>query len=137
MLRASLRFAAASAAVILSGCSSTEPKSSAADPYAGLEPQILAWRDALEAGHPACRTKVAGKGCESFEVKCKAAQTITPDEAGRGVSAKLVAAMTFNARNADGSSGQPGSAFAVFAKTGKLWTRTEAAPVNMSTCAPA
>jgi hypothetical protein len=120
----------------LAACSQGGQKPAAGDLNAELQPQILEWRGALEANHVACKTKVEGKGCESFEVSCKAAQDITPAEQSQGVTAKVVAAMTFSGRNPDGSSGKPGSAFAQFTKANGTWTRTEAKPVNMSTCAP-
>ncbi|WP_397417796.1 hypothetical protein [Phenylobacterium sp.] len=129
--------AAALVPVLLAAC--TPPAggaTDAGDPYAGLDSQILVWRGALEAEHPACATKVDGKGCQDFQVMCKAAQEITPEETGRGVTAQLVAAMTFAGRNADGSTGKSGSAFAVFTKTGTTWSREGAPPVNLSTCAP-
>jgi hypothetical protein len=120
----------------LAACSQGGQKPAAGDLNAELQPQILDWRNAVEASHVACRTKVDGKGCESFEVTCKAAQDISPAETAKGVTAQVVAAMTFNGRTADGSSGKPGSAFARFTKTNGAWTRSEAKPVNMSTCAP-
>jgi hypothetical protein len=120
----------------LSACAPKASETAPDDRYAGLGAQILAWHTALEAGHPACAIKVANRGCESFEVTCKAAQEITTDEAAQGVTAQLVAAMTFNGRNADGSSGKPGSAFALFSKARGAWTRAEANPVNMTSCAP-
>lgn len=110
--------------------------SSSSDPYAGLDTEILGWRTSLEAGHPACARKVEGKGCQDFQVMCKAAQDISAGEAAKGVKAKVVAAMTFAGRNADGSTGKSGSSFAVFSKAGDTWTRGEAMPVNMTTCAP-
>ena len=129
-------FAAASAAaLLLAACSQGGDKTTSSDPYAGLPNEIQGWHTALEANHPACRNKVEGKGCESFEVTCKAEQVITPEEKAKGVTAKVIAAMTFNGRNPDGSTGAPGSAFAIFAKTGGQWSRTEAMPVNMTTCA--
>jgi len=126
------------AALALSACS--KPAAPAAgnpnDPYSGLEPEVLAWRTAIEADHPICKEKVKGKGCEAFEVTCKAAQEITPDETKAGVTAKIVAAMTFSAKTADGSQGKSGSAFAYFSKAGGKWARAEAKPVNPSSCAP-
>ncbi len=122
-------------ALSLSACGKTDT-GGAGDPYAGLESQILSWRTAIEAGHPSCSTKVDGKGCADFQVTCKAAQIIAPDETARGVSAKVVAAMTFNGRTSEGVSGQPGSAFALFSKTGSAWTRAESPPVNLTSCAP-
>lgn len=126
---------ATAAALLLSACNSGDAAKSD-DPYAGLDKEILSWRNALEASHPACATKVEGKGCAEFQVMCKAAQTITPEETAKGVSAKVVAAMTFNGRQPDGSSGKAGSAFAVFSKAGDAWSRAESRPVNMSSCAP-
>lgn len=124
------------AAFLLAACGQGAAGADPSDPYAGLDAQILAWRADLEGGHPACANKVDGKGCDTFEVTCKAAQTITPEEQGRGVTAKLIAAMRFNGRTAEGGSGASGSAFAQFAKAGGQWTRTEAKPVNLTTCAP-
>lgn len=125
--------AASLAALLLAACSSGD-QSKSSDPYAGLDKQILSWRTAIEAGHPACAAKVEGKGCQDFQVMCKAAQEITPQD--RGVTAKVVAAMTFAGRNPDGSTGKSGSSFAFFSKAGDTWTRTESPPVNMSTCGP-
>ncbi|HET6970117.1 MAG TPA: hypothetical protein VFH92_03235 [Phenylobacterium sp.] len=130
-------FAAAGLLLSLSACSpGTDKTAAGADPYAGLQPQIAAWHDAIENNHVACQNKINGKGCESFEVTCKAAQDITPDEKTAGVTAKVIAAMSFSARTPDGSSGKPGSAFATFSKANGSWTRAEAKPVNMSSCAP-
>lgn len=129
-------FAGLALTLLLAACSQGGGDSAGQGAYAGLEKEILDWRADLEAHHVACQNKVDGKGCESFEVTCKAAQEIGQDEIAKGVTAKVVAAMRFNGRNADGSSGKPGSAFALFSKTGDAWTRTESKPVNMSSCAP-
>lgn len=131
-----LLLAPALAALALAGCSKASSDTASGDPYAGLETQILSWRNTIEATHPACATKVEGKGCESYQVTCKAAQEITSDETAKGVTAQVVAAMTFNGRNPDGSTDRPGSSFGLFSKAGGAWSRSEAAPVNMSTCAP-
>jgi len=129
--------AASLAALLVAACSQGGGAANAAnDPYAGLSTEILAWRGGIEASHPNCKTKVDGKGCDTFQVNCKAAQEITPDEQAKGVTAQVVAAMTFNGRTADGSSGRPGSAFAEFSKAGGQWTHQEAKPVNLATCAP-
>lgn len=106
------------------------------DPYAGMDAQILAWREDIEASHSACAAKVDGKGCEDFEVTCKGAQEVTPDDEAAGVTARVVAAMRFNTRTEGGGSGKPGSAFAQFSRVRGEWTRTEAEPVNMTSCAP-
>ena len=122
--------------LLLSACGPKVDETSTPDRYSGLAPQILAWRTAIEASHPACAIKIEGRGCEAFQVTCKAAQEITTDETANGVSAQLVAAMTFNGRSSDGSSGKPGSAFAIFSKARGSWTRAEAPAVNMTSCAP-
>lgn len=123
-------------AVLLTACSQgggSKPASN--DPYAGLDTEILAWRTSIEAGHPACAAKVEGKGCQDFQVMCKGARDVSPEDAAKGVTAQIVAAMTFAGRNADGSTGKSGSSFALFSKTGDAWTRSESPPVNMTTCA--
>lgn len=127
-------FAAALTGLALSACS--KATSTADDPYSGLDSGILSWRTNLEATHPACATKVEGSGCEGFQVTCKAAQEITSAEKAGGVTAKVVAAMSFLGKNSDGSTNRPGSATAIFAKSKGNWTRAEAAPVNLTTCAP-
>lgn len=127
--------AALLAALLTTACSSGD-KAASNDPYSGMDKQILAWRTDLEARHPACAAKVEGKGCQDFQVMCKAAQEIDAAETAKGVTAQVVAAMTFAGRNADGSTGKSGSAFAVFSKANGEWTRVESKPVNMSSCAP-
>ena len=129
--------AASLLAVLLAACSQGgASKSASSDPYAGLDTEILAWRTSIEASHPACATKVEGKGCQDYQVMCKGARDVGPADAAKGVNAQVVAAMTFAGRNPDGSTGKSGSSFALFSKTGDAWTRTEAMPVNMTTCAP-
>lgn len=124
------------AVLALSACSPAAAPKSDEDPrFAGLDAQILAWKNDIEKDSTLCAAKVDGKGCESFEVACKAERTITPEEQARGVTAKLVGAFTFATRNPDGSNGKPGSAFAEFSKAGEAWTRTETGAVNLSTCA--
>ncbi len=132
-LTAALVLAALALAACSPGQGSTQPEE---DPrFVGLEAQILAWRNDIEKTSPLCAAKVKGKGCEAFEVGCKGERVITPEEQARGVTAKIVTAMTFAARSSDGASGKPGSAFAEFTRTGDAWTRAETAPVNLSTCA--
>jgi hypothetical protein len=125
------------AALSLAACGQAgNTQQTSSDPYAGLDTQILEWRKTIEATHSACANKVDGKGCQDFQVMCKGAQEITPEEAARGVTAQVVAAMTFAGRNPDGSTSKSGSSFALFSKSGGAWTRTEAMPVNLHTCAP-
>lgn len=135
MIRPAL--AAALAALLVSACSEGgKGPASSGDPYAGLDTEIVAWRAAVEASHPACATKVEGKGCQDFQVMCKGAQDIAAGDAAKGVTAQVISAMTFAGRNPDGSTGKSGSSFALFSKAGDAWTRTEAKPVNLTTCAP-
>ncbi len=121
---------------LLAACSPAADKTASADPNAGLDTEILAWRTSIEAEHPTCAAKVEGKGCQDFQVMCKGLQAISADETAKGVGSKVVAAMTFASRNPDGSTGKSGSAFALFTKTGGTWARAESPPVNMRTCAP-
>jgi hypothetical protein len=121
---------------LLTACGSQGDGAKSSDPNAGLDTQILNWRTALEEGHDTCATKVEGKGCQDFQVTCKAMQDITPEESAKGVTSKIVSSIRFAARNTDGSTGKSGSAFALFTKTGDAWVRSESPPVNPSTCAP-
>jgi hypothetical protein len=102
--------------------------------FAGLDQQIAAWRTDIEGSNAAC-SKTGGKGCQDFQVACKAEREITPAEQAKGVTAKLIAAMTFNSHGDVTGDLKPGSAFAEFAKAGETWTRVEATPVNLATCA--
>jgi hypothetical protein len=124
------------AVLLLTACSQAGANAGKpADLNASLEPEILKWRTGIEATHPACRSKVGGKGCEGFEVTCKGAENLTAADQSKGVTAKIVAAMNFSGRMPDGSTGKGGSAFAEFTNAGGTWTRTEAKPVNPTTCA--
>lgn len=116
----------------LAACSKpADPAGSSGDKFADLDAQIVAWRTAIEAQSPLCKEKQDGKGCQDFAVACKRERELTPEDQARGVTAKLVAAMQFNSRGADG---RPGSAVAEFTKTSKGWTRAETMTVNMATC---
>ena len=121
--------------LLLAACSPGGKTADPNDPNAGLDKEIVGWRNDLVAQNPACTKKVDGHGCVSFEVTCKAMQEISPDEAKTGITAQVIAAMTFNGHGPDGSE-KPGSAFALFSKAGGQWTRAEAMPVKMDTCAP-
>ena len=121
---------------LLTACSQPGAKTSnPGDLNASLEPEILKWRTEIEATHPACKTKIGGKGCEGFEVTCKGAEDLTPADRQKGVTAKVISAMTFTGRMPDGSTGKGGSAFAEFSNPNGVWTRVDAKPVNPTTCA--
>lgn len=125
--------AAATLGLLLLGGCSAKPKG-AADPYAGLDAAILAWKADLTTSHPACRTKAPDQKCEAFEVACKAQRIITQEEQAKGVTAKLIADMTWSGFDEKGM-GQPVAATAEFSKTAGTWSRREARPVNPATCA--
>ena len=42
--------------------------------FAGLDGQILSWRQAIIASDALCRSQAEGEKCEGFEVACKAEQ---------------------------------------------------------------
>ncbi|MBL8771050.1 MAG: hypothetical protein JNK30_06670 [Phenylobacterium sp.] len=122
---------------VLSACSSGGGDAAASDdPNVALRPLIAQWSKDIEATHSACSAKVEGKGCQDFQVTCKAEHAVGAADAQRGVTAQVIAAMTFAGRNPDGSTGKSGSSFALFSKAADGWTRGEAMPVNLQTCAP-
>lgn len=125
------------AAMGLSACGkpATTASSAGGDRYAGLDAEIRTWRESILASHKICAGKTGDMACQDFEVACKAERAITGAETGKGVTAKIVAAMTFNGKGASPTDLKPGSAFAEFSRAGGVWTRTEAGPVNLSTCA--
>jgi hypothetical protein len=122
------------AALLLTACGQAAPGAGAAKPaedpkFAGLDAQILQWRGEIDKADPTCK---AG-GCSDYDVACKGERTMTPEDTAKGATAKVIVAMTFNSK-ADPNA-RPGSAFAEFTKTAAGWTRAEAKPVNLSTCA--
>jgi hypothetical protein len=122
------------AALLLTACSPGGGGGDAAKPgedpkFAGLDAQILQWRGEIDKTDPTCK---AG-GCADYEVACKAERTMTAEDTAKGATAKVIAAMTFNAK-ADPNA-RPGSAFAEFTKSPSGWARAAAKPVNLSSCA--
>ncbi|HEX5379789.1 MAG TPA: hypothetical protein VFW47_14530 [Phenylobacterium sp.] len=124
---------AGSAALALAGCQQ-KTAADAADPNAGLSKAILAWRGDI-ARTPACSVKVPeGKACQTFEVDCKVEAPLGPQD--KGVTAKVVAAMSWSEWNPIRGAYDPASGGALFAKTNGQWVRKDiAGPVNLSTCA--
>lgn len=117
----------------LTGCGQAARKS--ADPYDGLPQAILSWHADVEKT-AACSGKptAGGNGCQAFEVGCKIEQPIGPSEAG--VTARILAAMSWNAWNAARGDFDPASGGAVFTKTNGNWARRDlSTPVNLTTCA--
>lgn len=121
--------------LLLGGCSGGgKSASSASDPYAGLNDAMLSWKTELAASDVSCRQAPAGSKCEMFQVSCKAQRTISPDEAAKGVTAKLVADLGWSGYDDKGGP-TPASAAALFTRTNGAWQRTATKPVNPETCA--
>ena len=119
--------------LLLGGCNG-QSKGGAADPYAGLDDAIRTWKTEIAASEPSCRRAPAGQKCEMFEVSCKAQRTITPQDQAKGVTAKLVADMTWSGFDEKGSA-EPASDAALFTKSNGAWSRAENKPVNPESCA--
>ncbi|WP_304164877.1 hypothetical protein [Phenylobacterium aquaticum] len=119
----------AAAALALAGCQKPKP---AGDLNSELESQILAWRTGIVKTDKACATKA--EACTNFDVGCKGAQAITPAEAAKGVTAKVVVAMSWNAFDPKDGDADPVSRTRRFEKTDGVWTGQDVAPVNLSTC---
>lgn len=125
------------AAAALAGCGQQGAKTAApGDKFAGLDEAIRTWRTEIQAAEPACKSK-DGKGCEAFEVVCKAERDIPADAQAKGETAKVVAAMRWSAWDEARGEAAPASEVAEFSRRGDAWTRAKAGPVNLSTCASA
>ena len=118
--------------IVLGGCSQKPAASS--DPYAGLDGAILAWKTELTQSDISCTRAPAGQKCTEFEVSCKGERPITPDEQKKGVTAKLVADLTWSGFDDKGLA-QPAGAAATFEKANGAWVRSAANPVNPESCA--
>jgi hypothetical protein len=130
-----MRPAAAIAALLMLGACNQAAKSTGDDKFAGLDGQILTWRQEILKGDKLCQSQVEGQKCQAFEVRCKAERAITPDEQAKGVTAKVVAALNWNGFDQKFKQAQTGAATALFTRANGAWTRAEHAPVNLSTCA--
>lgn len=121
----------AAAALALASCSDAgAPK--APDKYAGLDQEILTWRTDLMKTDPACSAKA--DACSAFEVGCKGERPITPAEAAKGVTAKVVVAMSWTAVDPKSGVSSPVAGVKQFEKVGGAWTSRTVGPVNLSTC---
>ena len=135
LTRATLRLTACGLLAILAlgGCQKSA-ESNPADPYAGLDRAILAWRGDIDRSPECAKTPDGAKGCQTFEVSCKVEAPVTA--ADKGVSAKIVAAMSWGAWSKTRGDYEPASGGATFAKTQGKWVRHDlSGPVNLSTCA--
>lgn len=130
------RAAALAALSVLGACSqSGSSGGQAADKFAGLDNEILTWRKQIIAADPLCRATSEDQKCQSFEVACKAERTVTPADAAKGITARVVTAMTWNGFDPKLKQAQAGSRTSEFTKGPSGWTRADHAPVNMSSCA--
>lgn len=117
----------------LAGCQKPAA-SNPADTYAGLDQAILAWRGDIDKTPECAKTPEGAKGCQTFEVSCKAQAPVTA--ADQGASAKIVAAMSWGAWSKLRGDYEPASGGASFAKINGRWVRHDlSGPVNLSTCA--
>jgi len=130
-----MRPAAALAALLLLGACSQAEKSAGEGKFAGLDGEILTWRQDILKGDKLCRSQAEGQKCEGFEVVCKAERTIAPQEAARGVTAKVVAALNWNGFDSTFKQAQVGTATALFTRTKGTWSRADHTSVNPGTCA--
>jgi hypothetical protein len=136
-MSARVSFVVLAAAAALSACGQGSGSSaSGGDKYAGLDEAIRSWRTEIQSTEPACQTK-DGKGCEAFEVVCKAERDIPTAAQAKGETVKVVAAMRWSAWDEGRAESKPASAVAEFSRAGASWTRADAGPVNLSTCASA
>jgi hypothetical protein len=130
------RVAAMAALSILGACGQSAPAGGqAAGKFAGLDNEILAWRTQIVAADPLCKGTSADQKCQTFEVACKAERTITPADTAKGITARVVTAMTWNGFDPKLKQPQAGSRTSEFTKDPSGWTRADHAPVNMSSCA--
>jgi hypothetical protein len=107
------------ATLTLAGCQKSA--SNSADRYAGLDVAIADWRGEIVRS-PACANAPAGG---------KAPMTAQD----KGVTAKIVAAMSWGAWNPARGDYDPASGAATFARTNGKWVRHDMpGPVNLSTC---
>jgi hypothetical protein len=119
---------------MLAACGQAD-KAGGGDKFEGLDAQMLSWRQEVLKTDRLCLSQAAGQKCEGFEVVCKAERTITPAEAAGGMTAKVVGALNWNGFDPKAKQAQRGTATALFTRTKGAWTRTEHAPVNLSSCA--
>jgi hypothetical protein len=130
-----MRRAAVLAALLMLGACGQADKAGGDDRFAGLDAQMLSWRQEVLKTDRLCLSQAAGQKCEGFEVVCKAERVITPAEAAAGVTAKVVGALNWNGFDSKSKQSQRGSATALFTRTNGAWTRAEHPPVNLSSCA--
>lgn len=124
----------AAAALGLTACGGKTGGAQSSDPNAGLDVAIRDWHAALKTSDPQCKDRPEGEQCRSFEVACKGLREVSADEAAHGMTAKIGAAIGWEAWDAARSEYRPTSATAEFQKVGGEWQRVPTGPVNLSTC---
>ena len=128
--------AALAAVTILGGCApGGSAGGQAGDKYAGLDVAIRTWHASVKEGDALCANKPEDQACNSFEVACKGERPLDPADTAKGVTAKVVAAMSWQAWRPETAEYRPASGVAEFTKVDGEWRRAEAGPVNLSTCA--
>jgi hypothetical protein len=120
----------------IGGCSPSGPSASPDQgKFAGLDGELLKWRKDILATDPLCKSQAEGEKCESFEVACKGERALTAADPADGVTARVVAAMSWNGFDPKFKHGQSGMRAAEFAKGKAGWSRSEHKPVNPTSCA--
>ena len=134
------RAAAVAALLILGACSKGAGGGAATgsgqptDINASLKPEMDKWRTEIVASDPLCKQAGADQKCKNFNVECKAERDLKADDAGKGITNRVVAAMTFNGWDPKLKQNQDGTRTAEFTRTAAGWTRAEHPPVNLNTC---
>ncbi|MBS0362541.1 MAG: hypothetical protein JSR98_14285 [Proteobacteria bacterium] len=105
------------------------------DLNASLKPEEAKWRTEIVASNPLCQQTGADQKCKNFNVECKAERDLKADDAGKGVTNRVVAAMTFSGWDPKLKQSQDGTSTVEFVKTAAGWTHSDHPPVNLSTCA--
>lgn len=138
-IRAAALAALISMAALSSACSPSAPSAGGGDQdqgkFAGFPQQEMKWRQDILASDPLCKSQAEGERCQGFEVTCKAERVVTAQDQANGITARVVAAMTWNGFDPKFRHGQSGMRAAEFVKAKGGWTRSEHKPVNPGTCA--
>jgi hypothetical protein len=130
-------FAALMTTAALGACSPSGSASGGGEQgkFTGLDQQEVRWRQDILAADPLCRSQAQDEKCQGFEVTCKAERDLTPADQANGVTARVVAAMTWNGFDPKFKHAQSGMRAAEFAKGKAGWTRGDHKPVNPESCA--
>ncbi|MBS0333543.1 MAG: hypothetical protein JSS35_12310 [Proteobacteria bacterium] len=135
------RAAAVAALLILGACSqgaggkTSSAGGQPADLNASLKPEMDKWRTEIVASDPLCKQTATDQKCKNFNVECKAERDLKADDGAKGVTNRVVAAMTFSGWDPKLKQAQDGTRAAEFVKTASGWSRQEHPPVNLTSCA--